>query len=120
MDAELEELFNGHISSAKLERLLDAELEKLLNEHIASVDRLKGGLDIHMAAVRRYYKRFKKGAGGKSDALTHMLSSIDDVQEFLLLIARHIGTMQGILSVQEIKAFNKYYGHSARNSASVQ
>lgn len=86
---------------------MDTELEKLLNEHIAIVDRLQGGLDIRLAAMRRHYRRFKKGAGGKSDALTHMLSAIDDVQEFLLLIARHIGTMKGILAVQEIKAFKK-------------
>lgn len=86
---------------------MDHELEKLLNEQIAIVDRLQGGLDIHMAAVRRHYKRFKNGAGGKSDALTHMLSSMDDAQEFLLLIARNVGTMQGILSAQETKAFNK-------------
>lgn len=86
---------------------MDHEVEKLLNEHIAIVDRLQGGLDTHMASVRRHYKRFKEGAGGKSDALTHMLSSIDTVQEFLLLIARHVGTMQGILAVQEIKAFKK-------------
>lgn len=120
MDNELEELFDGRISSAKLERLLGTELEKLLNEHIASVERLQGGLDIRLAAMRRHYKRFKKGAGGKSDALTHMLSAIDDVQEFLLLIARHVGTMQGVLSVQEIKEFNKYYGNSTRNSVSDQ
>lgn len=86
---------------------MDTELEKLLNEHIASVERLQGGLDIRLAAMRRHYRRFKKGVGSKSDALTHMLSAIDDVQEFLLLIARHIGTMQGVLSVQEIKAFKK-------------
>jgi hypothetical protein len=120
MDGELEELFDGRISSAKLERLLDTELEKLLNEHIASVERLQGGLDIRLAAMRRHYKRFNKGVGSKSDALTHMLSAIDDVQEFLLLIARHVGTMQGVLSVQEIKELNKYYANSTRNSVSDQ
>lgn len=105
LDAELAKLLNEPI--ALVSRQLNDELEKLLNEHIAIVDRLKGGLDTHMASVRRHYKRFKEGAGGKSDALTHMLSSIDTVQEFLLLIARHIGTMKGILDVQEIKAFKK-------------
>lgn len=105
VDDELAKLLNEPISLVS--RQLNDELEKLLNEHIAIVDRLQGGLDTHMASVRRHYKRFKKGAGGKSDALTHMLSSIDTVQEFLLLIARHIGTMKGILAVQEIKAFKK-------------
>lgn len=105
LDDELAKLFNGPI--ALVSRQLNDELEKLLNEHIASVDRLQGGLDTHMASVRRHYKRFKEGAGGKSDALTHMLSSIDTVQEFLLLIARHVGTMQGILAVREIKSLKK-------------